>query len=277
MELWDVLSGRLNKVTGYEECILFRKRVFEADKEYQDAQATFQSFKKQYEDNLISHSRLQKEISALLERKQMWTDRDVLAFAELHRQESVLDQTVGRDRVRVKELESELDRKQAFFMETVRERYQIEQLWSEKMRSFSTFGTLVVLLGQALMLWLAQVWIEPRRRERMVSRIIEETGKIVESYHANNAALVADIDNSDSSRDGPEEVGTGHEPPDDSSGVPFDHRTGINDLLASSMWTMEFWKGFAWRALQFFLQRPDLWKGILLGGSSVAFMSSLFF
>ena len=123
--LWNVLSGRLNQVTGYEECILFRKRVFEADREYQDAQAAFQSLKKGYEDNLISHSRLQKEISLLLERKQMWTDRDVLAFAELHRQESVLDQSVSRERVRVKELESELDRKQAFFMETVRERYQV--------------------------------------------------------------------------------------------------------------------------------------------------------
>ena len=139
------------------------------------------------------------------------------------------------------------------------------------MRSFSTFGTLVVLLGQALMLWLVQVWIEPSRRERMVSRIIEETGKIVENHHANNASAASLELNL--AVDEPK-VRAADEMDDDSVSLKTDDSV---NLLDSSIWTMEFWKRLAWKTLHFF-QRSDvpLWKGILMGSSAVTLISLLF-
>ena len=133
-----------------------------------------------------------------LERKQYWSDKDVLAFAQLHRQDSQLEQRVTGHRLAVKNAESAVDQAQAHFMESMRERYQAEQLWSEKMRVLGTIGTCIVLFGQAVLLWLSQAIIEPARREAMVSRIMAETEKTLLGISSNPNNVASNASNASS-------------------------------------------------------------------------------
>ncbi len=120
-----------------------------------------------YEEAVQKRSDSQREVNNLLERKSMWSDTDVSRFTVLVRQDHALEQEESRAKAAVAQTEDEVEREFSTLMRTILARYHEEQIWSDKIRSVSTYGQLAVLGVNVLVFMLAIVLVEPWKRRRL--------------------------------------------------------------------------------------------------------------
>ena len=107
----------------------------------------------------------------------MWTDTDVSRFTALVRQDHALEQEEGRAKIAVGQTEDDTEREFDALMRTILARYHEEQVWSDKIRSVSTYGQLAVLGVNVLVFVLAIALVEPWKRRRLAQtfeRKVEE-------------------------------------------------------------------------------------------------------
>ena len=107
----------------------------------------------------------------------MWTDTDVSRFTALVRQDHALEQEEGRAKTAVGQTEDDTEREFDALMRTILARYHEEQVWSDKIRSVSTYGQLAVLGVNVLVFVLAIALVEPWKRRRLAQtfeRKVEE-------------------------------------------------------------------------------------------------------
>jgi sensitive to high expression protein 9 len=109
----------------------------------------------------------QREVNSLLERKSTWSDTDVSRFTVLVRQDHALEQEESRAKAAVGRTEDEVEREFSALMRTILARYHEEQIWSDKIRSVSTYGQLGVLAVNVLVFVLAIMLVEPWKRRRL--------------------------------------------------------------------------------------------------------------
>jgi sensitive to high expression protein 9, mitochondrial len=110
----------------------------------------------------------QREVNSLLERKSTWTDTDVSRFTVLVRQDHALEQAEARAKAAVAQTEDGVEREFSALMRAILARYHEEQVWSDKIRSVSTYGQLAVLGANVLVFVLAIVLVEPWKRRRLM-------------------------------------------------------------------------------------------------------------
>ena len=121
----------------------------------------------------------------------MWTDADVSRFTVLVRQDHALEQAEARAKTAVARTEDEVEREFSALMRTILARYHEEQVWSDKIRSVSTYGQLAVLGVNVLVFVLAIVLVEPWKRRRLM-RAFER--RVQEMEAANVDAVVGGMD-----------------------------------------------------------------------------------
>lgn len=56
-------------------------------------------------------------------------------------------------------------------MRSILNRYHEEQVWSDKIRSLSTYGSLAITGANVLVFLLAVILVEPWRRRRLVDKL----------------------------------------------------------------------------------------------------------
>lgn len=97
----------------------------------------------------------------------MWSDTDVSRFTVLVRQDHALEQEESRAKAAVGQTEDEVEREFSVLMRTILARYHEEQIWSDKIRSVSTYGQLAVLAVNVIVFVLAIMLVEPWKRRRL--------------------------------------------------------------------------------------------------------------
>jgi sensitive to high expression protein 9 len=183
------LGLHLNKVTGYEAIEALKRDVvdqgvyvhllqvfillslttlftFQEAKIHVARQAARQA-KTAYEQAVIERSNSQREVNDLLQRKSIWTDGDVSRFTTLVRQDHLYEQEEARAKAAVDETEDAVEREFSQLMRTILARYHEEQVWSDKIRSASTYGSLAALGLNMLVFVMAIVVVEPWKRRRL--------------------------------------------------------------------------------------------------------------
>jgi sensitive to high expression protein 9 len=120
-----------------------------------------------YEEAVQKRSDSQREVNSLLERKSMWSDTDVSRFTVLVRQDHGLEQKESQAKAAVAQTEDEVEREFSALMRTILARYHEEQIWSDKIRSVSTYGQLAVLAVNVIVFVVAIVLVEPWKRRRL--------------------------------------------------------------------------------------------------------------
>ena len=120
-----------------------------------------------YEEAVQKRSDSQREVNSLLERKSTWRDTDVSRFTVLVRQDHALEQEESRAKAAVGQTEDEVEREFSALMRTILARYHEEQIWSDKIRSVSTYGQLAVLAVNVIVFVLAIMLVEPWKRRRL--------------------------------------------------------------------------------------------------------------
>lgn len=125
-------------------------------------------------------------MNELLQRKSSWTDADVSAFTSLVRSDHQLEQHEVATKAKVAENEDALDREFGELMRAILARYHEEQVWSDKIRSASTYGSIMVLGVNVVVFILAIMVVEPWKRRRLAQTF----EKKVEEMSAETKALV---------------------------------------------------------------------------------------
>lgn len=111
----------------------------------------------------------QREVNDLLQRKSTWSDEDVGRFTSLVRQDHLYEQAELRAKEVAAQTEEGVDREFTELMRVILNRYHEEQVWSDKIRSASTYGSLTVLGLNMLVFILAIVIVEPWKRRRLAA------------------------------------------------------------------------------------------------------------
>jgi len=143
-----------------------------------------------YDKAVVHRSNSQREVNELLQRKSKWTDSDVSHFTALVRQDHVHEQQEASAKRAVQEIEDAVDREFGELLRSILTRYHEEQVWSDKIRSVSTYGSLVALTLNLVIFVLAIVVVEPWKRRRL-SQAFER--KVVEMSLENAEMLRAGL------------------------------------------------------------------------------------
>lgn len=116
---------------------------------------------------VAQRSNSQREVNELLQRKSLWTDSDVGRFTTLVRQDHLYEQEEARTKVAADESEAKVEQEFSQLMRSILARYHEEQVWSDKIRSASTYGSLAALGLNLFVFITAIIFVEPWKRKRL--------------------------------------------------------------------------------------------------------------
>ncbi|KAG8981473.1 sensitivity to high expression protein she9 [Tulasnella sp. 427] len=182
------LGGKLNKVTGYDEIDALKRRVGETEQSISEQRQAAKDAKAAYESAVARRSACQREVNDLLQRKSHWTEEDVVRFTGLVRQDHLNEQTVATSKVTLADREADVEREFNELMRVILNRYHEEQVWSDKIRSASTYGSLLAIGVNILVFVLAIVLVEPWKRKRLAQTF----EKRIEEISQENKVMIQD-------------------------------------------------------------------------------------
>lgn len=107
-------------------------------------------------------------------------------FTTLVRQGHLYEQEEARAKSAVNKFEDAAEREFSQLMRTILARYHEEQVWSDKIRSASTYGSLAALGLNMLVFIMAIIVVEPWKRRRLAQTF----EKKIEEMSMENAALL---------------------------------------------------------------------------------------
>ncbi|KAF1801655.1 Mdm33 family-domain-containing protein [Mucor lusitanicus] len=166
-------SRALNELTGYDQIDAVKQKVNNQATLFETTRDQVQAAKRAYEDAIETRSTTQRGINELLQRKHLWTGDDVTKFTELYRLEHAHSQAETVAKEKYQACEKQMDREYMELARSIMERYHEEQLWSDKIRSVSTYGTWALMVVNLLLFVAVQTVFEPRKRKRLTDRFEE--------------------------------------------------------------------------------------------------------
>ncbi|KAH6912899.1 sensitive to high expression protein 9 [Coprinopsis sp. MPI-PUGE-AT-0042] len=176
------LGQHLNKVTGYEEIEALKRDVVEQENRINQARQAARKAKIAYEEAVLNRSTSQREVNDLLQRKSMWTDHDVSRFTTLVREDHLHEQEEARAKTAAHNTEEAVEKEFSQLMRLILARYHEEQVWSDKIRSASTYGQLAVLGLNLVVFILAIVLVEPWKRKRLAQTFERKVDELSADY-----------------------------------------------------------------------------------------------
>jgi sensitive to high expression protein 9, mitochondrial len=106
-------------------------------------------------------------VNDLLQRKSSWSDSDVVRFTNLVRQDHLNEQAEVKAKVEASQSDQAIEQEFQNLTRAILNRYHEEQVWSDKIRSASTYGSLVALGLNLAVFVLAVIVVEPYKRKKM--------------------------------------------------------------------------------------------------------------
>lgn len=173
-------SQTLSDLTGYTAIEDIKARNAQLEVDLATAQADLRVARRAYQAVNERRAATQREVTTLLARKDSWTPPDLERFTVLYRQDHELETNAQRAVEQLKEAEADEARLSAAVTSGILKRYHEEQVWSDRIRRQSTWGTWG-LMGLNLVLFIVlQVIAEPWRRRRLMRGIAEAESGVLE-------------------------------------------------------------------------------------------------
>ncbi|KAI8321249.1 mitochondrial distribution and morphology family 33, partial [Martensiomyces pterosporus] len=174
----------LNQTTGYDRIADLKSQVDTAGQQFKQARHDLDQIKGKHARTIQNRLANQREINSLLQRKHLWGEDDVARFTGLYRDEHQAEMSERSASRELKETEALVDRRYDELVGAIRERYHEEQIWSDKIRRASTYGTWAVLFMNILALFMAQAIFEPRKRRKIVAGVDEKLAAAIGEQNA---------------------------------------------------------------------------------------------
>lgn len=165
------IQQAINQITGYDSCERLKDLVLQKDHEYSLMKEKTYNSRLSYFQAIDERAKCQRELNTLLQRKHVWTEDDVNRFTELYKNEMRLESSECTLKQAMDSLDKGLDALHLDLMNSMRERYQQEQLWSDKIRKMSTYGTFGLLTFNLALFIAIQLVFEPRKQQRLLAKL----------------------------------------------------------------------------------------------------------
>lgn len=160
--------SRFHEITGYAEIEKMKAQLSELEKRVSQTRERVREAREQYNEHLAKRTNSQSEMNELLMRKQSWLPSDLERFTQLYKDDHRIQLGVVEAKKNYDTVESQLEELQQQAGKLIGARYQEEQLWSDKIRQASTWGTWVLMGINILLFIIVQLILEPWKRRRLV-------------------------------------------------------------------------------------------------------------
>ncbi|PWN52442.1 hypothetical protein IE53DRAFT_385122 [Violaceomyces palustris] len=175
------MSARWNKYSGYDEVERLKSQVTTLESDLGHLRAQLQEAKNTYLKAVSTRSHSQRQTNDLLSRKSTWSDADLSEYTRLLRSEHSQSRDEEIAEKVLEDAEREVQNGFDRLMKGVMLRYHEEQIWSDRVRSISTYGSLIVVALNALIFILAIIIVEPYKRKKLAQtfekRLLEGEAK----------------------------------------------------------------------------------------------------
>ncbi|KAG5519222.1 hypothetical protein PMAC_002310, partial [Pneumocystis sp. 'macacae'] len=176
---------KLNWLTGYTKIEQLKNQIYEQEIRLKETRIETKEAKRRHALAVQQRLKLQQEVNELLQRKHLWTPTDLEKFTSLYHNDHANEQEEQNAYIHLVECEEKLDELQVQLLHFMLTRYHEEQIWSDKIRHASTWGTWS-LIGLNIVLFLViQLGLEPRKRRRLIYDLEQHIHSIFGKYQAN--------------------------------------------------------------------------------------------
>lgn len=152
------------------------------DKKIEDRLRAARRHVREAKDNYASainrRSTSQREVNELLQRKHAWSSADLERFTHLYRNDHTNEVSENETQEILSMAEREAEEAATQLSKSILSRYHEEQVWSDKIRRMSTWGTWGLMGVNVLLFLIFQIGVEPWRRRRLVKGFEE---KVIEA------------------------------------------------------------------------------------------------
>lgn len=136
--------------------------------------------KENYTAAINRRSTSQREVNELLQRKHAWSSTDLERFTHLYRNDHTNEVAENEAQISLSMAEREAEEAATKLSKNILSRYHEEQVWSDKIRRMSTWGTWGLMGVNVLLFLVFQIGVEPWRRKRLVKGFEEKVMEALE-------------------------------------------------------------------------------------------------
>jgi len=169
----------LNDVTGYSAIQKLRMSIEILEKDLEKAKEEARITKEAYSEAISKRLTTQKEVNELLQRQHSWSPSDLERFTKLYKDDhenATHEKKTKEEMEAADKTEEDIQNK---LSKAILTRYHEEQIWSDKIRRTSTWGTFG-LMGLNILLFLVfQLALEPWKRRRLVGNFEEKVQQVL--------------------------------------------------------------------------------------------------
>lgn len=176
-----VASQTLNDLTGYSAIEAFKAHNAQLETDLAAAQQTLRHARAHYKAVNAQRASTQREVTTLLARKDTWSPVDLERFTTLYRQDHELETAVQEASTALTDAEAEEARLSQALNNGILRRYHEEQIWSDRIRRQSTWGTWGLMGVNVLLFLVLQFVAEPWKRNRLMKGIAAEEKAALEA------------------------------------------------------------------------------------------------
>ncbi|KAL4909491.1 Mdm33 family-domain-containing protein [Aspergillus multicolor] len=175
-----VAGQRLNDLTGYSSIEALKRSIQEQEERLRSARLQVRAAKDAYAAAINRRSTSQREVNELLQRKHAWSPADLERFTHLYRNDHTNEVAENETQEALSAAERESEEAAASLTKSILSRYHEEQVWSDKIRRMSTWGTWGLMGVNVLLFLVFQIAVEPWRRNRLVKGFEEKVLEAIE-------------------------------------------------------------------------------------------------
>lgn len=181
LQMYIFTAGQtLNEFTGYSSINSLKKSIENQEILLNQLREEVRECKEAYTHAINNRSASQREVNELLQRKHAWSPVDLERFTELYRNDHANQHEEAAAERALSDAERSSEEAQAKLSTLISARYHEEQIWSDKIRRASTWGTWGLMGINICLFVIVQLVIEPRKRARMVNSFEEVMKKTIE-------------------------------------------------------------------------------------------------
>lgn len=182
-------SQKLNDITGYTSIDGIKAENETLETQLAEAQARVREARVTYKTSNGKRAATQREVTTLLARKDSWSPTDLERFTELYRTDHTLESEAAAAQENLTTAEADEQSLNQRLNAGILKRYHEEQIWSDRIRQASTWGTWGLMAMNFLLFVVLQFFAEPWRRRRLVKGVVEQEAVVLEGVRAEMAAL----------------------------------------------------------------------------------------
>ncbi|RAL61187.1 hypothetical protein DID88_010266 [Monilinia fructigena] len=175
-----IASQRINDLTGYSGIEALKTKIINLESEVSKSKEQVRSTRFHYKTTVADRASSQREVTTLLARKDTWTPADLERFTHLYRMDHTNEQAVQEAATRLADAEREAEKAAGELGSSILSRYHEEQIWSDKIRRMSTWGTWGLMGVNVLLFLVFQFGFEPWRRRRLVAGFEDKVREALE-------------------------------------------------------------------------------------------------